>query len=58
MSKPPHPGSGVDGGPSQAVGPKATAKELAVKVLPFVIGALLLGGLIAAHLLLGLRPQH
>ena len=58
MNMPPHPGPEVDGGESQPVSSRATARELAVRLLPYVIGGLLLAGLIAAHLLLGLRPQH
>jgi len=58
MNESSHPGPEVDGGPSQTVNPKATVKDSALKVVPFVIGALLLAGLVAAHLLLGLRPPH
>jgi hypothetical protein len=48
----------TDGDMGRIHGSKATMKELALKLTPFVIGALLLAGLIASHLLFGLRPQH
>ena len=58
MNRSPHPGPEVDGSASEPVDPRATAREVVLKLLPYVIGALLVAGFIAAHLLLGLRPQH
>jgi hypothetical protein len=48
----------MDAGTQGMHGSKATTKELALKLAPFVIGGLLLAGLIASHLIFGLRPQH
>jgi hypothetical protein len=58
VSKPARPGSEVNRGVSEPAGSKEPLREVALKLLPYVIGAVLIAAFIAAHLLLGLRPQH